>query len=85
MVIFYIASRLQDNEIDDLKEVFKAFDKDNDGQIDYNEFEQGLMKLKSKKIEFDEFYSYYNFIDTDKNGKIDYTEFISSILKKKFF
>ena len=85
MVIFYIASRLQDNEINDLKEIFKAFDKDNDGQINYDEFEQGLIKLKSKIIEFDEVYSYFNSIDTDKNGKIDYTEFIASILKKKIF
>ena len=85
MVIFYIASRLQDNEINDLKEIFKAFDKDNDGQIEYEEFEQGLKKFKSNAIELDEYYSYFNSIDTDKNGKIDYTEFIASILKKKIF
>ena len=85
MVIYYIASRLQENEINDLKEIFKAFDKDNDGQINYEEFEQGLMKLKSKYINNDEFISYFSSIDVDKNGKIDYTEFLASALKKQIF
>ena len=85
IVILYIASRLQDNELDDLKEIFKAFDKDNDGQINFGEFEEGLMKLKSKCIHSDEFLSYFNSIDTDKNGKIEYTEFLASVLKKKMF
>ena len=85
MVILYIASRLQENEIDDLKKIFIAFDKDNDGQINYEEFEQGLMKLDSKEIHSEEFKSYFSSIDTDKNGKIDYTEFLASILRKKIF
>lgn len=85
IVILYIASRLQDSEIDDLKKIFMAFDKDNDGQINYDEFKQGLLKLDSKEFQSEEFKSYYSSIDTDKNGKIDYTEFIASILKKKIF
>ena len=85
IVILYIASRLQDSEIDDLKKIFIAFDKDNDGQIVFKEFEQGLMKLDSKAIQSEEFKLYFSSIDTDKNGKIDYTEFIASVLKKKIF
>ena len=85
IVILYIASRLQENEVDDLKEIFMAFDKDNDGQINYQEFEQGLMKLKSKEIQCNEFSSYFSSIDTDKNGKIDYTEFLASVLKRKIY
>ena len=85
IVILYIASRLQDSEIDDLKKIFIAFDKDNDGQIVFKEFEQGLMKLDSKVIQSEEFKLYFSSIDTDKNGKIDYTEFIASVLKKKIF
>ncbi len=85
MVILYIASRLQENEIDDLKKIFMAFYRDNDGQINYEEFKQGLMKLDSKDIHSEEFKSYFSSIDTDKNGKIDYTEFLASILRKKIF
>ena len=83
MILFLIASRLQESEINDLKEIFQAFDSDNDGQIKYSEFEQGLLKLKSKEIKPDEIHSYFTSIDTDKNGKIDYTEFIAACLQKK--
>ncbi len=82
-VLVYIASRLQDNEINDLKDIFQAFDKDNDGQINYNEFEQGLLKLKSKQIKPEEINSYFSSIDTSKTGRIDYTEFIASCMQKK--
>ena len=85
IVLMYIASRLQESEINDLKDIFKAFDKDNNGQISFNEFEEGLIKLKSKGIKINEFQSYFKSIDTDKNGKIDYTEFIASVLQKRIF
>jgi calcium-dependent protein kinase len=85
IVLLYIASRIKESDINDLKEIFKAFDKDNDGQINYDEFEQGLMKLKSNEIKKDEIHSYFTSIDTDKNGKIDYTEFLASTLQKKIF
>ena len=78
IVLAFIASRLQENEINDLKDIFQAFDKDNDGQINYNEFEGGLMRLKSKHIKPEEIHSYFSSIDTDKNGdgEIDYKEFL---------
>ena len=85
IVLLYIASKLQEDEILDLNELFKAFDKDNDGQIDYKEFEQGLMRLNSKGIKKEEIQSYFNEIDADKNGKIDYTEFIAATLQKNVF
>ena len=85
IVLLYIASKLQEDEILDLNELFKAFDKDNNGQIDYKEFEQGLMRLNSKGIKKEEIQSYFNEIDADKNGKIDYTEFIAATLQKNVF
>ena len=85
IVLLYIASRLSENEINNLKDIFKAFDKNNDGQIGYNEFEQGLKLLKSDVIKENEINSYFSSIDTDKNGKIDYTEFLASTLEKKLF
>ena len=82
IVLLFIASRLSENDINNLKEIFKAFDKNNDGQIGYNEFEEGLKKLGIKDNEIN---SYFSSIDTDKNGKIDYTEFLASTLEKKTF
>ena len=85
MVLVFIASRLQEKDISDLKMIFQAFDKDNDGQIDYKEFEQGILQLKSKNIKPNEIKSYFDSIDTDKNGKIEYTEFIAACLQNKIF
>ena len=83
IVMLFIASRLGENEIKDLKEIFKAFDKNNDGQIGYNEFEQGL--IQSGDFKEDEIKSYFKAVDTDKNGKIDYTEFLAATLEQKTF
>jgi calcium-dependent protein kinase len=83
IILLLIATRLQEGDINELKEIFKAFDTDNDGQIQYNEFQAGLKKLNSKEMKPDEVQSLFNSIDVDKNGKIDYTEFIAATLQKK--
>ena len=85
IVLLYIASKLEENEILDLKNLFKAFDKDENGQIDYKEFEQGLMELNSEELNKDEIRQFFNDIDADNNGKIDYTEFIAATLQKQIF
>ena len=82
IVLASIASRLQENEIMGLKEIFQAFDKDKDGQLNYQEFEEGLLRLKSHKIKPEEIHSYFSTIDTRKNGKIDYSEFVAACLQK---
>ena len=85
LILFYIASRVDDNEISNLKDIFKAFDKDNDGQISYNEFEEGIKKLKQGNFDPNEIKSIFDSIDTDKNGKIDYTEFLAASMEQKIF
>ena len=85
IVLIFIASKLQEDEIKDLNNLFKAFDKDGNGQIDYKKFEQGLIKLNSKMMTKKEIENLFNEIDSDKNGKIDYTEFIAATLQKNIF
>ena len=85
IVLLYMASKLQEEEILDLNKLFKAFDEDNDGQIDYKEFEQGIMRLNSKGIKKEEIQSMFDEIDSDNNKKIDYTEFIAATLQKNVF
>jgi len=84
-VLLFIASKLSENEIQNLKEIFKAFDQDNDGQISFNEFEEGLKKINNNEINEKEINECFSSIDTDKNGKIDYTEFIAASLEKQIF
>lgn len=82
-VSVFIASRLNDNEISDLRESFKAFDLNKDGEINYSEFVEGLKNLKSDLVKDEKIASYFSAIDTDKNGRIGYTEFLAACLSKK--
>ena len=81
--LLFIASRLDENEINNLKLTFEAFDKCKDGQISFEELKQGLLELKSNKFNESNAKELFNLIDADKNGKIDYTEFLASTLQKK--
>ena len=83
IALLFIASRLDENEIDDLKKIFVAFDKRKDGQILYEELKQGLVQLKTDHINDKEILNLFKTIDVDKNGKIDYTEFLAATLQKK--
>ena len=85
LVLLFIASRIGDKEISELKQVFKAFDKNNDGQIDFEEFKKGLKEIKSQHFSEQEISEYFSSIDTDKNNKIDYTEFLAATLEKKTY
>jgi calcium-dependent protein kinase len=85
MALLFISSRLDENEISDLKKIFEAFDKKKDGQISFNELKQGLVQLKSSHINEQDVFELFKTIDSDKNGRIDYTEFLASTLKKKSY
>ena len=80
MGLMFIASRLDENEINNLKNVFSSFDKGKDGQISFEELKKGLMNIKSSKITEDEVKDLFNDLDVDQNGRIDYTEFIAATI-----
>ena len=80
--LLYIASRLDENEINNLKKAFEAFDKVNDGQITFQELKEGLLQLKSANINEEEIKRLFDSIDVDKNGRIDYSEFLAATLQK---
>ena len=50
MSLLFIATRLNENEIENLRKVFVAFDKKKDGQITFEELKKGLIQLKSNKF-----------------------------------
>ena len=83
--MLFIASRIDDKEISELKEVFKAFYKNNDGQIDLEEFKKGLKEIKSQNFSDQEISGFFHSIDTDNNNKTDYTEFLVATLEKKTY
>ena len=83
IILTFIASRLNENDIIDLYKLFEIFDINNDGQISFEEFHQVLLNIKNDGIKIDEIKEIFDSIDTDKNGKIDYTEFLTSCLQQK--
>ena len=83
VTLLFIASRLDENEINNLKISFEALDKHKNGQISYEELKQGLLKLKSIDMNDKEIKNLFDLIDADQNGKIDYTEFLASTLQKQ--
>ncbi len=85
MSLLFIASRLGDNEINDLKQIFTAFDTDKDGQISMKELKQGLLELNSFHSCEQDIENLFKSIDVDNNFRIDYTEFLASTISEKTY
>ena len=81
-VLTYIASRLSENEIKEIKEIFQSIDTDNDGKITLEEMKKVISK-GDINIKFDE--DIFKKIDTDNSGNIEYTEFISASIEKNVY
>ena len=82
-VLTYIASRLSENDIKKIKEVFQKIDVDNDGKLSFEEMKKAVSLTDEIKIEFNE--QIFKSIDTDNSGHIEYTEFISACIEKKVY
>ena len=85
MSLLFIASRLGDNEINDLKQIFTAFDTDKDGQISMKELKQGLLELNSFHSCEQDIENLFKSIDVDNNFRIDYTEFLAATISEKTY
>jgi calcium-dependent protein kinase len=82
IVLYFIATRLNEKEINELNELFKKFDKNMDGQISYEEFENSFMKYQTQNNIYtqNDIKNIFNAVDFNKNGMIDYSEFIAVCL-----
>ena len=83
LVLYFIATRLNEKEINELSNLFKQFDTDLNGQISYEEFEKGFFEFQKNhnSIEQNEIKDIFDKVDINKNGKTDYTEFIAACLE----
>ena len=82
-VLTYIASRLSEDDIKKIKEIFQKIDVDNDGKLSYEEMKKAVSLTDEIKIEFNE--EIFKSIDTDNSGCIEYTEFISACIEKNIY
>ncbi|XP_019153837.1 PREDICTED: calcium-dependent protein kinase 26-like [Ipomoea nil] len=79
MALRVIANNLSEEEIAGLKEMFKAIDTDNSGQITFEELKDGLHKFGANLNE-SEIQDLMKATDVDNSGTIDYGEFIAAML-----
>ncbi|KAL5708951.1 non-specific serine/threonine protein kinase [Ranunculus cassubicifolius] len=79
LAIRVIAESLSEEEITGLKEMFKAIDTDNSGQITYEELKAGLEKVGANLNE-SEINALMQSADIDNSGTIDYGEFLAATL-----
>jgi len=84
-ILNYIASKIDENNYDKnlnrINQYFKLFDKNNDGEISFEEFQKPLVNIN---IEENEIKDLFNSLDISKNGVINYTEFIAAFLETDF-
>ncbi len=69
-VLTFIASRLKEDEIKHLKEIFLTLDENKDGCLSLEEIKKGINKLKDNTIDIE---GIFKSIDTDGSGVINYT------------
>ncbi|KAI3826267.1 hypothetical protein L1987_00312 [Smallanthus sonchifolius] len=79
MALRVIASKLSEEEIAGLKQMFKMIDTDNSGNITFEELKIGLKNFGAN-LEESEFHDLMQAADVDNNGIIDYEEFVAATL-----
>ncbi len=80
----YMASKMPEQYIEDVRQTFIAIDNNGDGRIQLNELRKAFDILN---IQYDEksLPQIVAQVDTNNNGFIDYTEFIASCMKAKIY
>ncbi|KAG6488874.1 calcium-dependent protein kinase 16-like [Zingiber officinale] len=71
-----IADHLSTEEVEDIKEMFRMMDTDNDGIVSHEELKAGLSKFGSHLVE-SEVHMLVEAVDTNGKGTLDYGEFLA--------
>lgn len=78
-----IAKQLSDSDIEELKDVFIALDKNGDGTLTPLEIKEGIEKADVKVP--DGLAAILLEVDSDGSGSIDYTEFLAATIDKRLY
>jgi len=83
-VLTFIASRLGENDVKILKDIFQNLDSNKDGTLALDEVKKGIEQLKNPdfKVDID---TLFKSMDTDHSGRIDYTEFLAACMDKSIY
>ena len=82
--LIFLASKIPEKNIDDLRNLFISIDKNGDGKITIDEFQ---LALKNHNMNFTptEIMEITYKLDANNNGYVDYTEFIAGCMKSKVY
>ena len=82
----FIASRLVDDEVENLRKIFQELDTNQNGTISLDELAKGIEKLEETGIKAgNDIKMIFDAMDTDHSGRIEYTEFIASTMDQKLY
>ena len=76
----YIASRIPESQITDLRAAFTKIDKNGDGQLSHQELLEGIQSVPEINLSIGDIEKAMKVIDSNNNGVIDYTEFIAACM-----
>jgi calcium-dependent protein kinase len=77
----FIASRIPEDQITQLREIFTKFDKNGDGKLSIDELKEGIETVPNCNLEVKDIDKILDVMDSNRNGVIDYTEFIAGCLQ----
>ena len=77
----FIASRIPEEHIEQLRLAFSKMDKNGDGQLTIDELRDGLVEIPQIKLNENELIKAINAMDANQNGLVDYSEFIAACLQ----
>ena len=81
----FIASRIPEECIENLRDAFIKIDWNGDGMLTEEELELGFKYMEGISIERDEISWIMQAMDTNKNGSLDYTEFIAGCMNSYIY
>lgn len=77
-VLTFIASRLKDEDVMPLKEIFMSLDSDQNGTLTMEEVKQGISQLAD--IRYINVEEIFKSLDTHRTGVVHYTEFLAAAM-----
>ncbi len=80
----YIAWKIPESSIEDLRNTFIKLDSNADGKITIDEFRTGINCLNIKATE-EEISNLIKNLDSNNNGFVDYTEFLAGCLRSQVY
>jgi calcium-dependent protein kinase len=73
----FLASRIPEDQIENLRKAFIKIDKNGDGVLSKQELTEGVSEVPGCNIKEEDWDLVIQLMDTNNNGNIDYTEFIA--------